>query len=143
MQLEMTVSLPRDARYVTVLRNVASSMLQVSSAPREAIDDIELAISEACANVIRHATGTEEYSVSLHVDTSGCLIEVTDLGPGFGHAEAVQAGLQPVPEAEAGRGLYLMRVLVDDLAFSRTDSQMKVQFTKRWPSLDGVETTTS
>lgn len=138
--MEMTLSLPRDGRFVTVLRNVAACMLEGSSAPVEAIKDIEVALSEACANVIRHAEGTAEYSVSLAVSSSECVIEVTDLGPGFNQREHVPA--RPgAADAEAGRGLYLMRALVDHLEFSRTESAMKVQLTKRWPSLEGAQAT--
>lgn len=139
MQLEMILSMPRDARFVTVLRNVATCMLQGSSAPPEAVQDVEIALSEACTNVVRHASGTDEYSVCLRVDASGCVIEVTDLGPGFSALQMAPDEQPVVEDAEAGRGLYLMKALVDELRFSRTGSEMKVQFTKSWPSLEGVQ----
>jgi hypothetical protein len=77
---------------------------------------IELALTEACTNVLDHAAETDEYEVSAGIDGTVCVIEVIDRGEGFdgsvqGHAEAE-------PSAEDGRGIQLMRALVDKVTFT-------------------------
>jgi len=77
--------------------------------------------------VVRHARGTDEYEVRVEIGTGGCAIEVVDVGPGFGARVAPASS-----EAESGRGLYLMRALMDDLEFVREDSQTRVRLVKHW-----------
>ena len=131
MLVRMELTLPRDARYVVMMRNVAGCVLTDLDVPRDAIDDVEVAVTEACANAVRHAVGSAEYTVGLAVAADGCEIEIIDVGPGFDPlgAEMDSFGL----EAEEGRGLYLIRALVDELAYDRVDQRTRVKLTKRWP----------
>ncbi len=130
MQLHMQLRLPRDARYVAVMRRVAGSLLAEVGAPADAVHDLEVAITEACGNVVRHASGVDDYSVHLAVDPHGCEVEVVDLGPGF-----VGAGTPVNDDEEDGRGLSLIGALVDDLEFVREDEAMRVRLVKRWREL--------
>lgn len=133
MQFSLNLSLPRDARYVGLLRNVTACIFNDLGAPREAVGDIELALTEACANAVRHAIGTAEYTVEVTIDADGCEIEVADVGPGF--EPPVNDGEDPDTDTETGRGLLLMRALVDDLQFTRHASAMSVLLRKRWPGM--------
>ena len=133
MQIRVNLDLPRDARYVPVMRNVTDTLLSDLGAPSAAIDDIQLALSEACANVVRHAVGTHDYHVSLSVKEGGCVIEVADSGPGFSGQEVDDD--QPPADAETGRGLQLMQALVDDLFVVRDDGDNVVRLLKRWDPL--------
>jgi serine/threonine-protein kinase RsbW len=145
MLVRMELTLPRDARYVAMMRNVAVCVLQDLDVPQEAIGDVQVAVTEACANAVRHAVGSAEYTVGLAVAADGCEIEIIDVGPGF---DPLGAELDEFdPDAEDGRGLYLMRALVDDLAYDRVDNRTRVTLTKRWPhrhigiaALDGDHT---
>lgn len=139
-KIELELTLPRDARYVGILRRVASSLLQGLEVPDESIDDVTIALSEACGNVIRHADGTDEYAVRLSVDAHVCSIEVRDLGPGFDAAAMEQraASLDEVAAAEDGRGIPVLQALMDDLEFVRDDDVMTVRLVKRWDAV-GLE----
>ena len=130
--VRMQLSLPRDARYVALMRQVASCVMSDFGVPTEAIDDIQLAVTEACGNAVRHATGVAEYSVRLGVGVEACEVDVIDMGPGF----------DPPPltspthaDFETGRGLYLIQALVDDLQFIREDHATHVRLVKRWPGV--------
>lgn len=72
-------------------------------------------MTEACSNVLRHAAATDgEYEVEVAIDERKCEIRVTDTGAGF---DAGLFGEQAQFTAEGGRGIFLMRALVDDLRF--------------------------
>lgn len=73
-------------------------------------DEFVLAISEAVANVIKHAGGVGQLTV--FVEDSQLIADVTDNGPKFriGAPEAT-----PAPHDERGRGLWLIRRCVDRL----------------------------
>jgi serine/threonine-protein kinase RsbW len=139
-QIDLQLTLPRDAQYVGILRQVARSLLIGLDVPNESIDDVAVALSEACGNVIRHAQGTDEYGVRLNVNAHQCSIEVCDLGPGFDTSAIAEeaASLDEVAEAEDGRGLPLLQALMDDLEFVREDDTTTVRLIKRWEAV-GLE----
>ena len=115
MEIKLTLALPRDELSVPVVRRVLKSALDALGIVPEVVHDIELALTEACTNVLDHSVDADEYEVSAGIDGSLCVIEVVDRGEGFdsgskGHALA--AG-----DAEEGRGIQLMRSLVDSLEF--------------------------
>jgi serine/threonine-protein kinase RsbW len=80
----------------------------------DSIHDVELAISEACANVIQHAVDSDGYEVTIELAADRCAITVLDRGEGF---DAADVTVQDDSDAESGRGLTLMRALVDNLNF--------------------------
>lgn len=138
-EIELHLTLPRDARYVPVLRNVARSLMHSLDVPEESVDDVAIALSEACGNVIRHARGTDQYGVVLTVASQTCQIEVCDLGPGFdrGTMDAAERGdiIDQIEGAEDGRGLRLLRALMDDLQFVREEDTTRVRLLKRWDAV--------
>lgn len=113
-RLEMTVSLPRQSHSVPVIRRLSAQILRAFGVAADSIHDVELAISEACANVIQHAVDSEGYEVSIELAADRCALTVIDRGEGF---DASSVGEQGDGDAESGRGLSLMRALVDNLNF--------------------------
>ena len=115
MEIKLALALPRDELSVPVVRRVLKQAMDVLGVQAEAIADIQLALTEACTNVLDHAGDADEYEVSAGIDGDVCIIEVIDRGGGFDgsslgldHAEAT---------AEDGRGIQLMRALVDQVRF--------------------------
>ncbi len=127
MDAKVTVSLPRDAHYVAVVRSLAERLLRDAEAPSDAVDDAKLVVSEACGNAVRHATGASAYSVTVAVDDHGFEVEVADHGPGLGASRR-----DGESDSEHGRGIMLMRALVDDLDFENADAGMRVRMRRRW-----------
>ena len=115
MTIVFTLCLPRDSASVPVVRQVFHSSLDKLGVESECLDDMELAVTEACTNVLKHASGTgDEYEVAVAVDDSTCEIRVTDTGSGFDHAAVNGA---PSSSSESGRGIQLMKALVDKVQF--------------------------
>jgi serine/threonine-protein kinase RsbW len=73
--------------------------------------DLELAITEACANVVNHASGAESFEVLLEVGEDHCAIDVRDDGAGFDLAAVGPPGV----DTERGRGLFLIRALAENV----------------------------
>jgi serine/threonine-protein kinase RsbW len=137
MLIRMELSLPRDARYVGMLRDVADCILTDLNAPTGAKEDIELAVTEACANAVRHASGATGYTVTLSVGDNRCEVEVADLGPGFA-LEAVRRARSTTIDLddEQGRGLVLIEALVDDCEFVAQERGTRLRLIKEWNGLD-------
>lgn len=113
MNIAFTVRLPVDAHSVPLARGLLRQALEHLGVAKECIDEIALAMTEACANVVQHAGDHDEYQVDVAIDDSLCRISVLDDGQGFDPADAPT----PLSPLDAGRGLVLMRALVDKLSF--------------------------
>lgn len=132
MLVRLELALPRDARFVGMMREVAGCVLHNIGAPEDATSDVQLALTEACANAVRHAVGTAAYSVVFGVSADTVEIEIIDMGPGFTPAAP---GAPLDAESESGRGLLLINALVDELEFVRDGQDNRVRLTKRFEDL--------
>jgi serine/threonine-protein kinase RsbW len=111
------------------MRGLLRQALEHLDVVPQTIEEIVLALTEACANVVQHAGEHEEYQVDVAITDDTCRITVLDDGQGFDFEQA-QAG--PDSPLEAGRGLLLMKALVDDLQFVRAeDGRHRVVLAKR------------
>lgn len=113
-KLDLSVSLPRESVSVPVVRRLAGQALVAFGVHPDDVGDVQLAITEACGNVIDHAGATDTYDVKVELSSKRCTLTVIDQGGGF---DATAVPERPDDDAEAGRGLALMRALVDNLAF--------------------------
>jgi anti-sigma regulatory factor (Ser/Thr protein kinase) len=92
--------------------------------------DVENAAGEALANAAEHGdgVGSPGFDISATFDGDRLVIEIDDHGRGF-DASAVLA--QPAPDAGGyrGFGVFLMRTLMDEVAYSERGS--RIQLIKR------------
>lgn len=86
------------------------------------VANIELAVDEACANVIEHAYGhdvSKEVIVRASFDDSELSILVEDSGRGFDPDSVVQEGLDDLisKHKSGGLGLRLIQKLMDEVHY--------------------------
>src|SRR2546430_628582 len=104
MEVRLALFLPRDAVSVPLTRRILVAALASLGVTEDCRADIQLAVAEACGNVIRHAEPAQEYEVSVAFDAEQCTIEVVDTGQG---GVALDEPRPPATE-ESGRGLHLI-----------------------------------
>lgn len=90
--------------------------------PEQRIDDLRLAVTEACSNAVKvhRDDAAEPVVVTCHVDGDRVRVDVQDRGPGFDPDE-----LEPLPEPtdprrlefEHGLGVPLICQLTDEVDF--------------------------
>ena len=119
MNVAFSVRLPVDAQSVPLVRGLVRQALQYLGVVASGIDEVLLALSEACANVVKHAGEHEEYEVDVTIDDHVCRIAVLDDGEGFDLEAAAAA--RPGSPLDGGRGLLIMQALVDRLDFRNTE----------------------
>ena len=130
MDIAFTVHLPVDTGSVPLVRGLCRQALVHLQIERVVIDEIALALTEACANVVQHAGEHALYEVAVSIDDRLCRISVVDGGEGFDPA-ALPEGDERRP-LEDGRGLLLMQALVDRLDFRHEpDGRHRVTLEKR------------
>ena len=111
MELSLSLTMPRDEQTVPVARHIVRNAMEQVGVEGTCIDDVELALSEACTNVLLHSGPGDRYIVRLDLEDHLGVIRVIDVGRGFDSARLQAEG--SLPHAERGRGLGLMRALVD------------------------------
>ncbi|HZQ29213.1 MAG TPA: ATP-binding protein [Acidimicrobiales bacterium] len=115
MQINLTLCLPRDELTIPVARHICRHALEDLGVEDDCKLGIEVALTEASANVLKHSGGDESYEIRLSVEDRICVIRVVDTGSGF---DALGRGdAHANPSAESGRGIELMRALVDRVKF--------------------------
>ncbi|PRY00937.1 ATP-binding protein [Allonocardiopsis opalescens] len=128
MDVRFSLALPRAAYTVPVMRRVVGDTLRALGVAEECLDDILIASSEACTNVVDHGVSAHGYELNVLIRDSCCILEIVNEGSGFDLSRVPPAA----PDAESGRGIALMRALVDDVSFVRDDgARMAVCLEKR------------
>ncbi|MEU8238639.1 ATP-binding protein [Actinoplanes missouriensis] len=113
MRMSVRLNLPREVDSVPAVRRLLRCALTILRVDRQAGTDLEIALTEACANVVKHATGAENFEVRLDVGQDRCSIDVVDEGSGFD--AAAMSAETPTSDSERGRGLFLIRALGENV----------------------------
>lgn len=108
---------------------------QVPGVTDQILYDIQLAVDEACTNIISHGyAGMEPGSIilDLDIDSDKLIASLTDFGHSF------EPGSAPVPDVNApledrelgGFGLFLIQQSMDDMNYQVTEDGNKMILTK-------------
>jgi serine/threonine-protein kinase RsbW len=105
---DVRLTLPARPENVAVIRHVLGAFAEALDLPLDVIDDMRLAVTEACTNVVRHAYDGEpgKLDIVLRPDGDGLEVIVSDYGRGLS-ASADGAG--------PGLGFPLISALVQSL----------------------------
>jgi serine/threonine-protein kinase RsbW len=110
---EVRLTIPARAEYVLLGRLALSGLTRMRPLNDETVNDLKLAVTEACTNSVRHAYGgdnggTVDIVYELHDDR--LVVEVSDDGGGFDPNEVEEA----TELTEGGLGIAIIRALVDE-----------------------------
>jgi serine/threonine-protein kinase RsbW len=107
------LDIPALPAFVGVARAVVATVATtVDGIDDDRLDDLRLAVSEACTNAVEGQTGADSRVVLRCVLDDECL----DV-----HIDDAAGGLSAETIAEQGWGLQLITALVDDVSFTRSD----------------------
>lgn len=117
------LEIPPRSPYVGVVRLAVSSLARSAGLDEEKVDDIKIAVSEACANAVlnNEEAGSEApVSITWEEDDSSVHIEVADRGPTVDAAAAAEADTQGF-STRAVMSIALLKSLVDGCEFEARD----------------------
>lgn len=116
MELDVALCLPQEGGSVSVIRRIIRDALVSLGVTSDCVEDIRLALSEACTNVLDHAVNGDDYEVRLRVDDERCHVSVKNVGNGL-DASALE-GVMPDALSPRGRGVAIMRAVMDSVDFT-------------------------
>ena len=116
------LQVPSSAANLAMIRDFVSRVGDQAGLTPEEIGQIELAVDEACANVIEHAYGndsTKELTVRVALDDDALRISIVDTGKGFDPAQFEQKDLRRLvtERKTGGLGLRIIRTVMDQVRY--------------------------
>ena len=122
-----SASFSADLRNVRVGARIVAECADAMELPSEKRHALDLSVSEALANAIKHSSAIGDDGISLKIDAKRdkIVVEVTDNGPGFDF-DSVQIPDFPTSKADAkpsGYGIYLIKELADEISYVRQDGR--------------------
>lgn len=138
MTSRVRLEIPPRRDHLALVRLLVSGTVAIDRLlPERRIEDLRLAVTEACANAVDAAQrlgSAAPLVVDVDVDDAAVAVTVTDRAGGFDLGD-----LDPLPAAtdpqrlshERGLGISLMRSLVDEVQFTTTDDGTAVRLVVR------------
>jgi anti-sigma regulatory factor (Ser/Thr protein kinase) len=127
---DVTLSLPARPENVAVVRHVLGAFAESMQLPDELIEDLRLAVTEACTNVVRHAYPAGDpgaVEVRIEPRAERVKIVVADTGRGIGTSSDT---------AGPGLGLPLIAAIADTVDLQSAPnggSRVAMTFRRRDP----------
>ena len=128
--LERTFQLhvPSSTENLAMIRDFVGSIGQRAGMSPGDLVKLELAVDEACANVIEHAYGsddTHEVRVKATLDPECVQIEIMDTGRGFDPSKIEEVNLKELAKGRktGGLGLHLIRSVMDEVHYQIVPGQ--------------------
>jgi serine/threonine-protein kinase RsbW len=129
MTVAVTFILPRRREAVGQARRLMAHVLAELGAPPEHAEIISLALSEACTNAVEHSSGAAPFTLQVECTAGSVRLTVSSSGA---FVPADPLGQMPGPTALRGRGVPLMRTLMDDFDIVAGDGRTTVTMCKNF-----------
>jgi serine phosphatase RsbU (regulator of sigma subunit)/anti-sigma regulatory factor (Ser/Thr protein kinase) len=123
--------LPNEPARISEVRHFVAAFLADLRVPVDVSSEVQLAVGEAVANACRHGrnpSGRSELRVRCALE--GRTVEVTVADDGPGYVPPAESYELPDRFASGGRGLFLMKAMMDDVEVEATDDGTVVTLLK-------------
>jgi len=124
METSKTLKFPGQFESLAAISEFVTRAAEAAGLDTRAVDAVQLAVDEACSNVIEHAyEGQDRGDIECTCNSSddGLTVIIRDHGRPFDPALVQEPNLNPTLQDEeftgGGLGLYFMRQLMDKVLF--------------------------
>jgi len=131
------LKIPSKTDNLEIIRSFVSHVAELVGFDADETYKIELAVDEACANVIKHAYEKQDtnYQIDLviEIDVQKFVIYITDQGKGFDVEKVLNKNVKEylAEMRVGGLGIHLIKALMDEVEFiSKPGEKTKVKMTK-------------
>lgn len=106
--------------YVGIIRLTTSGIANKIGFSMDDIEDLKVAVSEACTNAIKHSNDNM-FNITFSILENGLTIEIQDNGKGYDVDNAAKPDLEN--PKENGLGLFIIQTLMDDVSIESKENQ--------------------
>ena len=120
---EYKLKIPSETDNLEIIREFVGKVASKVGFSEDELNKIELAVDEACANVIKHAYAREQKNkpidIAVQIDFQKLTILVTDRGKGLDKSKLKLPDMREylAEMRVGGLGIYLMKTLMDEVDF--------------------------
>lgn len=123
-----TLHVPSSTENLALIREFVNTIGVQSGMAEAEIAKLELAVDEACANVIEHAYGhdaTKEVIIRANFADDTITFEIEDTGKGFDPTQIQQEDLEQLIQKrkDGGLGMRLIKSLMDEVHYEIVPGQ--------------------
>lgn len=129
---KIRLEIPSEAEYIGVARHAVEFLATGMSLDPTTVQDVKLAVGEACNNAVRHGTPCTQHpcvNIIYTVSPDALQIEISNKLAGDEPCPTIIA--RPDHSKEGGFGLYIMRKLMDEVNIEWEDHTATVRMVKR------------
>jgi serine/threonine-protein kinase RsbW len=122
IERKFTLQVPSSTENLALIREFIGSAASQAGFDEKEIGKLEIAVDEACANVIEHAYGhdvSKEVIVRVTLSDETLSIDIEDTGNGFDPSTVNQEELEQLisKRKTGGLGMRLMKTLMDEVRY--------------------------
>jgi serine/threonine-protein kinase RsbW len=133
-EFELVIPIEEEAELIAA--RTVEQIARAADFDQEAINQIKTALIEACINAAEHSDSPDRRIYQrFAIDGDRLIISVSNKGKTFGAGFASTPSMSPAPAAQKrGRGLQIIRALMDEVRFERADdgaSLIMIKYLKR------------
>jgi len=108
-----SLTIPNKKEFVSSARLLATAIAGLSGFDIESIEDIRMAVGEACNNVVVHSEDSDKIDLEIELGEDNMRISVVDSGAGF--ERHLAEGIDPDKYEGSGLGLFIIDAVMDDV----------------------------
>jgi serine/threonine-protein kinase RsbW len=128
IERKFKLQVPSSTENLALIREFVATVGKQARMSDDDVSKLELAVDEACANVIEHAYGhdiTKEVDVRAVFDEDEVRISVIDSGRGFDPAKVDEDTVEQLiaKRKSGGLGFRLIKSLMDDVSYEIVPGQ--------------------
>ena len=126
----LNMSIPAEQNAIATVADAEADKLKNLSLAEEKQLEIGLAVQEALANAVVHGCKNDPTLTvrccMMSDDNGRVFIAVSDPGPGYNPGSLADPKMQENLHADHGRGIYLIRQLMDEVRFERGGQEIRM-----------------
>lgn len=133
--MKIKISIPSDLRYLKCVRNFVKDIISEKEYKKVTVDQIVLAVDEACSNVIEHSykmNPSKKLTVTINCSKEKSTFIIEDNGIGLKSLKYKRLDLNKYIQKrkEGGLGRYIIQHVMDKITYKKMESKNKLTLIK-------------
>ncbi|MFT4604879.1 MAG: serine/threonine-protein kinase RsbW [Rhodothermales bacterium] len=129
------LTIPSSTRYLEDVRHFVERHAEKAKLPEDSVQQLKMAVDEACANVIEHAykgNNEQPIDIAVIVRSDRFTVRIRDKGEGFDPTVYQEPDLTSIARSRraGGLGVHIMHRLMDQVEYRQRGRTNECRLTK-------------
>ncbi|TES92692.1 MAG: ATP-binding protein [Candidatus Cloacimonadota bacterium] len=133
--MKKKITIPSNLQCLSIVRHFIKETIPKKKFKKTTIDQIVLAIDEACSNIIEHSfemDESKEFTLTLNFDKEKVTFVIEDKGVGMKISKCKKLNLKKYikQRKEGGLGKFIIENVMDEVKYSRKGTKNRLSLVK-------------